>query len=95
MHFLIIVDTSTRAREAMLGAKGLQSSIVAGPSMPDGHGRLVQMFQSEQRRGSRPILAQRDVGELRRSVSDTQPCGFLFLFRNANTQSISAFSRRD
>ena len=64
MHFPIVAEAGAGALEAMLGAKHFKTLDRSSPVYTRRPRGLLQMFQREQRQGSRLILAQRDVGEL-------------------------------
>ena len=64
MYFLVITEAGARALEAMLGAERLEPCNRRRPVYTRRPRVLLQMFQREQRQGSRLILAQRDVGGL-------------------------------
>ena len=64
VHYLIIVDTSTWALEAMLCAECFKTVYRSGPVDARRPRGLLQMFQREQRQGSRPILSKFNLGEL-------------------------------
>ena len=76
MHFPVVTETGAGARKLMFGAKGLEPCYSRGPVDTRRPRGLLQMFQREQRQGSRLILAQRDVGELpreKRALDEAAP----------------------
>ena len=68
MHFPVVTETGAGARKLMFGAKGFKTLDRSGSVDARRPRGLLQMFQREQRRWSRFILSEFNVGELPPSI---------------------------